>query len=367
MNTSELIAQMAYAAGQVTMPQLQPANTQAEAKPEKEFKALLNEKKAEAGQQTPQKPKAEAKKESALGADSVTAGETVAMPYFQGMATNVVQMPLFADLAQSVGGQALGTPMAGAAVDLSGALPTELLAQAMFAAEEAANTVQAAVLPGDARIAQNTDGLSINHALAETAVPEKAIAEGTALQGDYAMQTETDDAVVLDGAAEAQSRPLFSSVEDMPVKVGESYTVDAEQADFGSRLADTLTTALKSGEQRVEIRLMPENLGSIKVELTRTADGLLRVVLQADTDKGMRLLGEHSTALGLMLKNSGQGEVRVEVSQPKQDNQPWQQNQQDGHSQREGNQERRQDDGRQNDDFLQKFRLGLFAEDNYAV
>ena len=64
--------------------------------------------------------------------------------------------------------------------------------------------------------------------------------------------------------------PVFQEVETAPVKVGETYEpVDTQEPDMEAKLADTIRTAVQSGAEKVEIRLMPENLGRLTIEMTR--------------------------------------------------------------------------------------------------
>ena len=160
-------------------------------------------------------------------------------------------------------------------------------------------------------------------------------------------------------------RPLFRETEQMPVKVGE--TLDTQSEQFDARLTRTLSGALEQGLERVELKLSPEHLGNVVVEMTRGQDGTLHVLLRAENEHAAKLLSDHSTALGLMLQGSGQGEVRVEVQRPQQNEQPWQQqNQQNGQQQgqpREQRQQHRQDA----EDFLHQLRLGLIQVETERV
>ena len=75
---------------------------------------------------------------------------------------------------------------------------------------------------------------------------------------------------------------MFQEVETAPVKVGETYEpVDTQEPDMEAKLADTIRTAVQSGAEKVEIRLMPENLGRLTIEMTRDSSGALQVVLHA--------------------------------------------------------------------------------------
>lgn len=187
--------------------------------------------------------------------------------------------------------------------------------------------------------------------------------ESQQAQAETFAQTAQDDSSDPDAQAAVTTaqQPFFSDTENMPVKVGNGDTIDTQQPDFDAKLTQNVEKALSQGEQRVEIRLNPENLGSVVVEMTRSQDGSLHVVLHTETESAARLLSEHSSTLGLMLQNNNQGEVRVEVRQPQQENQQWQHPDQDG-GQNHGGQQREQQEHRQStEDFLQQLRLGLFS------
>ena len=159
-------------------------------------------------------------------------------------------------------------------------------------------------------------------------------------------------------------QPLFRNTEAMPVRIGEAETLDTAQENFTAGLSERISSAMERGAQRVEIHLSPENLGNVVVEMTKNADGSLHIALHAETARTAQLLDDHSAALGLMLQNSGQGDVTVEVSQPRQDSQPWQQPDQDGGQGQNGqSRQQRQDSRRDTDSFLQQLRLGLSQQD----
>lgn len=166
---------------------------------------------------------------------------------------------------------------------------------------------------------------------------------------------------------EAQAQPLFQNVEHTPVKVGDAQTIDTQAPDMDAKLTAKLDRALEQGERRVEIRLTPENLGTVVVELTQSSDGALHVVLRASNDKAANLLSEHAANLGSLLQNGGQNTVQVEVQRQQESQQSQQQRYQDaqqqggGHGQERQQQERQQRDTTQ--DFLQQLRLGLVSLD----
>lgn len=157
------------------------------------------------------------------------------------------------------------------------------------------------------------------------------------------------------------AQPLFRDVETVPVKVGETPVADTTQPDLDAQLAKQIGTAMEDGAQQVKLRLTPENLGTLTIDLTRTQDGALQVVLHTTTEKAANLLSQHAENLGALLHNSTQNTVQVEVQRQEQSQQFQQQSQQQSQQHGQGQQHsRRQQSG---EDFLQQLRLGLVTLD----
>lgn len=172
---------------------------------------------------------------------------------------------------------------------------------------------------------------------------------------------QEDAPEVVDAAVNGETQ-LFTQTEEMPVKVGESVEVDttAPAPELENALGKALTKGLEDGSQRLEIRLTPANLGTVTVEFTQSPEGTLHVVLRAENPEAAKLLDHHAGALGLLLQDSSQAEVRVEVPQPQQNQQLWQQNQQqNGQNQQQQQQQQRQTPQQEADSFLHQLRLGL--------
>lgn len=167
-----------------------------------------------------------------------------------------------------------------------------------------------------------------------------------------------EDVQVTDRAGTWQA-PLFRQTEQMPVKVGESVTVDtaAPPAQLEQSLGKALERGLENGEQHLEIRLSPEHLGTVTAEFSRSPEGALHVVLRAENPEAAKLLGDHAGALGLLLQDGNHSEVRVEVPQPRQDQPSWQQQSQEGGRQQQ--QQQRHAPRQDTESFLQQLRLGL--------
>ena len=177
-------------------------------------------------------------------------------------------------------------------------------------------------------------------------------------------QTEDEEMADLTGAMTA-GKPLFKDVEAAPVKVGENFQLDTQAPDMDDRLAAAIRFAAQQGLKQIEIKLSPENLGSLTVKLTQSADGALQVVLHAANSKAANLLSQHLDGLNASLQGFSQNsEVRVEV-QRGEDSQQAQQQQTnpDGHNHNQQQQQQHQEETHDGD-FMQKLRLGLFGLDD---
>lgn len=182
--------------------------------------------------------------------------------------------------------------------------------------------------------------------------------DGDVLQaGGKERKPEDGDAAVLSPGGETAP---FREVDSTPVKVGDGAALDTTSDQFEAKLSRTIADAMEQGRQQVEIRLSPEHLGSVTVEMTRDAGGSLHVVLRPETEQAARLLREHAPALGLMLQDSAP-EVRIEVGQSQPQENHWQQGQQQGRQggqQQQGQHPQREDPEK----FLHQLRLGLIQE-----
>lgn len=159
-------------------------------------------------------------------------------------------------------------------------------------------------------------------------------------------------------------QPLFQNVESAPVKVGEAAVPEQNAAEGKSvekQLSEPLKTALERGETRVELRLTPEHLGSVQIELVHSSDGSLRVVMSAENPHTQTLLEKHAAGLQGLLANEGSQNVQVQVQRQQESQQQTAYDGRNGHGQnpqeQEGNRQRHA--RRESQDFLQQLRLGL--------
>lgn len=182
----------------------------------------------------------------------------------------------------------------------------------------------------------------------------------TAKTDDAPRGVEQDEIKVTDAAEADQT--LFGEVKEIPVKVGETQAPKQTErpASVEEQVETKLSAALMKGESKVEIQLTPDYLGTIKVELTRSEDGTLNIVLSTENSQTGTLLEKHSSNLQNLLMAGGQERVQIEVHTAQEHRQNPEQDLADGHNggqHQERHQERREEQTQQ--DFLQQLRLGL--------
>ena len=378
MNTTDLLLQMTLAATQIAQNTTPPVSGRTgDAGDRRDFSTLLAEKRVEAagtetGRAVPESQKGEVPAAADGGALS------------QG-AQSVPQAPGLEELFRSLLMGAQAAPEGDVSLQQVPQTAVPGMAQAPAAAEEGAvllqpgqqnagggqlpvpaepalageaeSTVQAEVLPA-AEDGGTATAQAVTPAARESGAQTPADAGETAGRPAGGEQELPElDSVQTEGAAQ----PLFDRTEHMPVKVGEADTLDATEPDFAPRLAKAITEAEQEGARHVELKLAPEHLGKLSVELTQGKDGVLHIVFHAENEQAMKLLQEHSATLVSMLHGSHSGEIQVEVPRPQQGEQPWQQPEQQPGQQHGRNP---QEQGRQRqstEDFLQQLRLGLLG------
>lgn len=378
MNTTDLLLQMTLAATQIAQNTTPPVSGRTEdAGDRQDFSTLLAEKRVEAAgtetgravsesqkgevpaaadggalsqgaQSVPQAPGLEELFRSLLmGAQAAPEGDVSLQQVPQTAVPGMAQAPAAAEEGavllqpgqQTAGGEQLPVPAEPA---LAGEAESTVQAEVLPAAEDGGTATAQAVTP-----AARESGAQTPADAGETA--------GRPAGGEQELPEL--DSVQTEGAAQ----PLFDRTEHMPVKVGEADTLDATEPDFAPRLAKAITEAEQEGARHVELKLAPEHLGRLSVELTQGKDGVLHIVFHAENEQAMKLLQEHSATLVSMLHGSHSGEIQVEVPRPQQGEQPWQQPEQQPGQQHGRNP---QEQGRQRqstEDFLQQLRLGLLG------
>lgn len=202
------------------------------------------------------------------------------------------------------------------------------------------------------------------------------VAERTAEQNgpksrefDGELEIAEDKIKVLD--VEQAPQKLFHDVKAAPIKVGDTYqTEQTESADVAQQIDNGLAQALKNGESTVRVELTPEYLGTVTVEISRSAEGILKVALSAHSIETRGLLERHALALQGLLGNRTNQTVEVEVQRQSEAQQGQNQQSYDGHNGRDHSgqgQNRRRHDEHHSRDFAQQLRLGLIPMDAEAV
>ena len=378
MNTTDLLLQMTLAATQIAQNTTPPVSGRTEdAGDRRDFSTLQAEKRVEvAGAETGRAVSESQKGEVPAAADGGALSQG---------AQSVPQAPGLEELFRSLLMGAQAAPEGDASLQQVPQTAVPGMAQAPAAAEEGAvllqpgqqtaggeqlpvpaepalageaeSTVQTEVLPA-AEDGGTATAQAVTPAARESGAQTPADAGETAGRPAGGEQELPElDSVQTEGAAQ----PLFDRTEHMPVKVGEADTLDATEPDFAPRLAKAITEAEQEGARHVELKLAPEHLGRLSVELTQGKDGVLHIVFHAENEQAMKLLQEHSATLVSMLHGSHSGEIQVEVPRPQQGEQPWQQPEQQPGQQHGRNP---QEQGRQRqstEDFLQQLRLGLLG------
>lgn len=207
-------------------------------------------------------------------------------------------------------------------------------------------------------------------AATNTEQPQSQGQEDLSQDLNQSADTQTAGNEMTDVTVESFQTPLFREVEATPVRVGDGETVDmtAPTQEVEKSLSSILKGALDQGDQHVEIKLNPANLGSVTAEFTRTPEGVLHVVLHAETEQTAKLLSDHAANLGMLLQDGNRGEVRVQVAQPQENQSAWQQPDQEGGRQQQHSQQQQRNTPRQEaETFLHQLRLGLVERATDAV
>ena len=373
VNEMSLWMQMAQMAAQFSQGSLPQVGSSSGAGEKSQFQTMLEDKKAQTAPERPAKEPQEPAQTEKEPVQEAPGGQAPETPPKAG------EDRLTAELAAALlaAGLTVETPAVVQAPQ-EAAPPAEapVLADPALAVEAQAPAVQAQVQadPVQAPVAKEEP------APAQTQLQEAPRQQPEAQQAVQPVAREGTQArpeapeVPVDGkraqeapdAAAAQESaagtPLFQEVEAMPVKVGDAPALDTTAETFDAGLSRAVLKALEQGEQKLELRLSPEHLGSLTVELSRSETGILHVVLRTESEQAAHLLREHASVLSGMLQGSGQGEVRVEVPQAQETERPWQQPDPNGGRQEQGQsrQQEQQPRREEGEDFLHQLRLGLF-------
>ena len=194
-------------------------------------------------------------------------------------------------------------------------------------------------------------------------VTKQAVVEAVRPRED----ADDDTQVELLDVEQAPQR-IFHDVQAAPVKVGETEKpMEADEADVVRQVENQIAQAIQQGESAVSVRLNPENLGEVTVQVSLKSDGVLAVAISARNDDTRALLERHTTNLQELLSSRVRETVEVNVQRQQESQQSQHQQQSyDGHNghAQDGRQERRrQQEHTSSQDFMQQLRLGLIPTD----
>ncbi|MBD5118119.1 MAG: flagellar hook-length control protein FliK [Clostridiales bacterium] len=178
-------------------------------------------------------------------------------------------------------------------------------------------------------------------------------------------QDEDDDQVELVDVEQGSQR-IFHDVEAAPVKVGEAEGAEqTNEADVVRQVNDQIAQLIQSGESTVTVRLNPENLGEVTVQVSMKSDGVLNVAISARNDDTRALLERHAANLQEMVSSRTQQSVEVNVQRQQESQQNQNQQNYDGHNghAQDGRERRQRQQHTSPEDFMQQLRLGLIPTD----
>ena len=364
------------------------ANTRA-GRPEQkmDFQALLNEKRTQADRErTEQEPqKTDPSQDTETGKTEQKDEDVAAQAAGQGV-------PLMLDLSAVLAGGGI-VPFVGCVVVTEQAEQITAQAPALPAADAVVEGEKAAepALPqnierfGEAAVPQKAEQEAAPGSLISSAGQVEGEGQGAELQvkaeGQHMEQPEgqseqsgkqpgTDQKMDVE-VTQLQTggdQKLFQGTEAAPVKVGDGAVLDTTSEQFDARLSRTIRSIADQGIQKIELKLTPEHLGNVVVELTRSEGSALHVVLRAESEHTANLLREHLGTLGSMLQNGSQQEVRIEVAHPQESGRSWQQTDQNGGGQNGQPQEQHRDPKREeSENFLHQLKLGLLEQETAPV
>ena len=205
------------------------------------------------------------------------------------------------------------------------------------------------------------------------AMLEKVVAEQTGQEiqpdaGETQGQAQDEDGEVELIDVEQAPQQIFHDVKAAPVKVGEAeQPQEAEGPDAAQQLDSQIGLAIARGDSHVTVRLNPENLGEVTVQISVKDNGILSVALNAKNDATRALLDRHSDNLQQLLSSRVRETVEVDVQRQSESQQNQNQQNYDGHNghaQEDGQERRRrQQEPASSQDFMQQLRLGLIPTD----
>lgn len=202
-------------------------------------------------------------------------------------------------------------------------------------------------------------------ALLEKVVDEKFGQVARQAVEEVQPQDEDEQQVEIVDVEQAPQR-VFHDVKAAPVKVGETENAQqADEPDVAQQVDAAVAQALQRGESTVTVRLNPENLGEVTVQVSVKDNGVMAVAISARSDDTRALLERHSANLQELLSSRVRETVEVNVQRGQESQQNQQQNYdgRNGHAQQEQRERRQRQEHTSPEDFMQQLRLGLIPAD----
>lgn len=360
-STSMLLDSMKWAMAQAADRMAASAGTKSEASAEgSNFKKLLSQKTQPEIAKTLTQPTAQQD-----GTTQTATAEQDAVPDAQMLAAALMMQPMVVLMDEP--------PVATMPQDTAVAVPVLPTAEAPQPAAETAQPQKAMPNAGSPEVlstAAEPNALASAHSKPTAVEPQAAPQAEITPKAEFAAaktapaqpENEKKDEIPLQRDAE----PVFREVTHLPIKVGQAEpVVEAEAADLDAQMAKQIGKACETGETKLKIALSPETFGTVTIEMTRTQDGALRLLMTASTERGQTLLEKHASGLQGMLAESSRAPVQVEVQ--RQSESQWTQHSYDRESSSGGQQQQRRQQQNQNRDFLERLRLGLDERESFSL
>lgn len=249
--------------------------------------------------------------------------------------------------------------LTGGAEILSDGVQTQVAAEfgqtmtaAVVSEEEQAQVVPESEQTEVAEIVPESEQTDI---VQETKIETGTVTNGVDVEIDTDGEENGEEAVAVE-------TPLFDDVQAAPIKVAEAPARAESSESVEQQVAVKLSELIENGETKIQIQLEPVELGKLTIELTRSADGTLSVVLDAENAQTRNLLEKHVGTLQETLSDRSQRAVQITVEHNEESQR--QDNQQreafsDGRNGQHSQQQQQREDRHAGTDFLQQLRLGL--------
>ncbi|MDL2293594.1 flagellar hook-length control protein FliK [Ruminococcaceae bacterium OttesenSCG-928-D13] len=119
-----------------------------------------------------------------------------------------------------------------------------------------------------------------------------------------AATTDTDDGLDIDALQERVDSGVYLRNTALAPQVQQPLTTEAEQPlpapEF--QLTQAVDQALKAGEEQLTVKLNPEELGEVTIQLTKSAEGSMQLTIVAQNPETQALLADQIDAMRVVMK-----------------------------------------------------------------